>query len=93
MLGQNMLMRRKANDKRKRMTHQLEQLSKSICIDDSPETSLINGESDSFFITYLEDEIKQLNFLESRGNNDTRQTGARGRYQGNQGERQFPPRY
>ena len=46
-----------------------------------------------FFITYLEDEIKQLNFLESRGNNDNRQTGARGRYQGNQGERQFRPRY
>ena len=46
-----------------------------------------------FFITYLEDEIKQLNFLESRGNNDNRQTGARGRYQGNQGERQFRTRY
>ena len=42
-----------------------------------------------FFIAYLE----QLNFLESRGNNDNRQTGARGRYQGNQGERQFRTRY
>ena len=47
-----------------------------------------------FFIGYLKNEIGQLNFLESRGNTDTRQTGTRGRYQGNnQGERQFRPQY
>ena len=46
-----------------------------------------------FFITYLLKEIKQLNFLESRGNTDIRQATTRGRFQNNQGDKQFMPRY
>ena len=45
-----------------------------------------------FFIAYLVEEIKQLNFLESRGNTDNRQATTRGRYQNNQRDKQFRPR-
>ena len=44
-----------------------------------------------FSISYLKDEIKQLNFLESRNTTENRQTAGRGKNQGYQGDKQFRP--
>ena len=46
-----------------------------------------------FFISYLKDEIKELNFLKSRTTTENRQTAGRGRNQGYQGDKQFRPGY
>ena len=37
-----------------------------------------------FFIKHLKDELEQLNLLETRAGNDSRQNGKRGRFQANQ---------
>ena len=53
----------------------------------------LNINQSHFFFSYLEDKIKQLNFLESRSTTENRQTAVRGRNQGYQGDKQFRPRY
>ena len=45
-----------------------------------------------FLMSYLKDEIKELNFLESRNTTEGRQNAARGKNQGYQGDKQFRPR-